>query len=196
MLNQDVADKSNPATSPLNDSVQDQAEKMHSAMEGLNSFVSRIFESRQAYYEKLTLLNGATLTLLFSAMGLLARGASTAVKAQMTSHVFTGCWMLVVSIVLCIAHNYINLSFLFHGNVSVFRTSFNLRRLRMRNALIKAGFSAPDEVFGPSKEAEIHRRVVGRTENLCKLLGILAQGLTIAAYCEFLQAIHRIFLSL
>lgn len=190
-----MADKGNPVTALLNDSVQEQAEKMHAALERLDSFVIKIFESRQAYYEKLTLLNGATLTLLFSAMGLLAKGANPAIRAQITFPVFAGCWMLVVSIIICIIHNYINLYFLFHGNAWVFRFSFDMRRLRMRNAVTKAGLSAPDDIFGDSKEAEGHKANIGRTDTLCKVLGILAQALTISAYVEFLRALHRIFLS-
>jgi hypothetical protein len=191
-----MADKGNPVTTLLNDSVQDQAEKMHAALEGLDSFVSKIFESRQAYYEKLTLLNGATLTLLFSAMGLLAKGASPVIRAQIVWPVFSGCWMLVVSIIICIVHNYINLYFLLHGNAWVFRFSFDMRRLRVRSAVVKAGFLPPDGIFGESKEADKHKTNIGRTETLCKVLGIVAQALTISAYVEFLRALHRIFLSI
>jgi hypothetical protein len=191
-----MADEGNPGSPPLVDSVREQVDKMYATVAGLDSFVSKIFESRQAYYEKLTLLNGATLTLLFSAMGLLAKSSSPTMKAQITWPVFAGCWMLIASIILCIVHNYINLYYLFHGNASVFAFSVNATRRRLRNALISVGASLNDGEWVDSGKSAIHSKGVSLTERLCYILGILAQGLTIAAYIEFLTALHQIFLSL
>lgn len=129
-----MANEEQSVVTPLIDSVKEQLDKMHSTVEGLDSLVSKAFESRQTYYEKLTLLNSATLTLLFSAMGLLAKGASPAIKTQIAWPVFAGCWMLVVSIIICIVHNYINLYYLFHGNVSVFIFSITQTARRLRTA--------------------------------------------------------------
>jgi|ERR1700728_891282 len=190
-----MADEEEPVTIPLVDSVKEQVDKLHSTVEGLDAFVSRVFESHQAYYEKLTLLNGATLTLLFSAMGLLAKGSSPVIKAQIASPVFAGCWMLVVSIIICILHNYINLYYLFHGNASVIAFSINSRRHRARIALIRAGASLDDGDWADSGKSAIHSKGTSLTERLCWILGILAQALTISAYVEFLRALHRIFLT-
>lgn len=190
-----MADERNSGPPPLVDSVREQVDKMYAAVAELDSFVSKIFESRQAYYEKLTLLNGATLTLLFSAMGLVAKASSTTMKAQIIWPVFAGCWMLIASIVLCILHNYINLYYLFHGNASVFAFSVNATRRRLRNALMSAGVSVEATELGAPEEPSVHQRYISRNEKLCQVLGILAQGLTIAAYVEFLRALHTTFLN-
>lgn len=190
-----MADESNPGSPPLVDSVREQMDKMQATVAGLDSFVSKVFESRQAYYEKLTLLNGATLTLLFSAMGLVAKGSSPIMKAQIIGPVFSGCWMLIASIILCIVHNYINLYFLFHGNASVFAFSVSATRRRLRKALMNAGASLNDTELEAPESPKAHPKYLSRTEKMCHVLGVLAQALTIAAYVEFLRALHIIFLN-
>lgn len=179
-----------PQPSGISPEAQAHLEKFFAHMERLGEFVGQVFQARQGFYEKLMILNGATLTLLFSAMTGFGATASPVHRAELYSRLLSGCWMLVASIICCLLHNFINIAYFVHSSAHILLGNMHNTRVRFYSALKRGGFVSDEPDLPPeSPEANKSEKNATRTERFCRWIGVVAQGLTIAAYITFIRSL-------
>jgi hypothetical protein len=174
-------------------------DQLRSDLSGAREFASEVFDARQSFYQHLMLLNAGTLSLLFTViLALAASNHLTSTQIHGTGHLLTGCWLLVLSIVLSLLHNHFNVSFLIHSGSSFISNAATNDTSALYITLQRAGIDSPvpEEGAKIAAGAERSRKASGHAENVCRVLGPVAQGLTIVAYVEFVSSIRSIVLSI
>ncbi|MDR3799785.1 MAG: hypothetical protein P4K93_16665 [Terracidiphilus sp.] len=172
--------------------VREQLEKLLAQVSGMQELTSQVFTARQGFYEKLILLDGATLTLLFTVVGGLSHSAITMdTLDKLGRQIFIGCWLFILSIMLSLLHNHLNIANLVHLSSWVKRTSVhgNLRLFGI--SVRRAG--VPNEFEGlPDTDPEAAKslRRGTATENLCRWIGVLAQAMTISGYIVLVTSLQ------
>lgn len=185
----------NSSSKPV-DEVIERVDQMLSQLSGLHDFLKDVFEARQAFYEKLILLDGATLTLLFTVVGGLAHASLTNEILKKTGqHLFIGCWFLILSIILSLAHNQLNMATLIHMRGGVALLSARGSRVLLNIALRRAGHEV-ESLGAVDPEAQKATKRGSSTENWCRWIGVVAQTLTIFAYVEFVASLRTVVLAL
>ncbi len=171
---------------------------MFSEVSALKEFSVQAFTARQSFYEKLVLLDGATLTLLFTAVGGLSRAnLATAALARVSEILFIGCWLFIVSIVLSLLHNYVNIATLIHMNSSATRLTLHGRRVLLRDAFRRSGTASPlDNLPSADPEADKDLKKGTTTETLTRWFGIAAQACTTFGYVAFVASLQTVIQAL
>jgi hypothetical protein len=70
-------DEESAKPTELPSQVRGQLERLLSQLSGVQELATQLFTARQGFYEKLILLNGATLTLLFTVLSGLSHSGIT-----------------------------------------------------------------------------------------------------------------------
>jgi hypothetical protein len=176
----------------LSPDVREQLEKMASHLAGLQEFAAQAFAARQGFYEKLILLDGATLTLLFTVIGGLSHSAITKESlARVGLRLFISCWLFVASIMLSLLHNHLNIATLIHMSSSLKRASFHANKWQFRFAMQRAGLGEKLETLplaDPDAEKDLKKGTT--TENICRWVGFSAQALTICGYVVLVESLQ------
>ncbi len=164
--------------------VRDEIRNLTSEFSGLQEFSSQVFSARQGFYEKLILLNGATLTLLFTVIGGVSHSAITMDALNSVANLlFVGCWLFILSIMLSLLHNHLNIATLIHMSSSVKWASVQGSRALLRMSMMSAGIASSMEAIPiPDPEAQKALKRGAITENICKWVGTAAQASTILGY--------------
>lgn len=163
-------------------------------IDGMQEITSQAFAARQGFYEKLILLNGATLTLMFTVIsGISHSTISKEILNQVGLQLFIGCWLFVVSIMLSLLHNHLNIQTLIHMTSSVKRMSLNgnllILRMTLQSAGIKEKFSA--SAMDDTAAANDFKKGAA-TEHMCRWSGVVAQAMTIIGYVMFVMSLHTV----
>lgn len=159
-------------------------EKIRQEISNSQEIATQAFSARQGYFEKLILLNGATLTLMSTVIGGFSH--STIAKEMLVRVgylFFIGCWLFIASIMLSLLHNHVNISYLLHMTAHIKRTSLHATNLMLRASL--RGEEAYDEMPAlPETDPEAEKALIEGTksEKLCRWIGLGAQSLTILGY--------------
>ncbi len=165
---------------------------------GLQEITSQAFAARQGFYEKLILLNGATLTLLFTVIGGLSHAAITKEALnQVGLSLFIGCWLFIVSIMLSLLHNHLNIATLIHMTSSAKRMSIHGSLLMLGMSMQSAGITEGLTV-DPSGDLEAPKDLKkgATTEKMCQWIGVVAQALTIMGYVALVMSLQTVIRAL
>ncbi len=187
-----VEESSKPRELPTQ--VREEIRNLTSEFSGLVEFSSQVFSARQGFYEKLILLDGATLTLLFTVIGGLSHSAITKeVLARVGEPLFIGCWLFILSIMLSLLHNHLNIATLIHMSSSVKRTSVHGSLLLLRASMMGAGMANKMEALpdtDPDAQKALKQGAI--TENICKWVGTIAQASTIFGYVALVASLQTV----
>ncbi len=183
-----------PKPKELPSEVREQIEKLLSQVTGVQEITSQAFAARQGFYEKLILLDGATLTLLFSVIGGISHSAITKEALdKVGQELFIGCWLFILSIMVSILHNHLNIATLIHMTSAAVRTSVHGSHALLRISMKKAGITDESETIqaaDPEVQKDLKKGAV--TENLCRWVGTVAQAATIFGYVVFVASLHTV----
>jgi hypothetical protein len=182
--------------SPRNE-LEKRIDQARSGLRDADQAYVETFKARQTFYEHLMLLNAGTLTLLFTVVCALTVSAHIgSLHLQDGRRLVSGCWMLVLSIVLSLLHNHFNISFLIHSRIGAVSTAVGIDLALLGSAIKKV--SKETELHGTAEldsTATKHQKLTAFAENVCRVLGPAAQILTIAAYIEFVLSMRATILS-
>lgn len=189
-----MSEQQTPVLQALPSGALDQLDKLASELSSLLDFTTQAFTARQGFYEKLILLNGATLTLLFTVIGGLSHATLTkATLARVGDQLFIGCWLLILSIMFSLLHNHLNIAYLIHMSGSIRKTSVHQRRILLRLSLQGANDGRKLEELPPDNaDAAKDLKKGTRTESLCRWIGVASQALTIFGYVAFVASLHTV----
>lgn len=174
--------------------VREQLENLLSQVAGMQEVASQAFAARQGFYEKLMLLDGATLTLLFTVIGGLSHsGTSKETLVRIGNQLFIGSWLFIVSIMLSLLHNHVNISYLIHMTNSIKRTSLHGSQAMLRMSMKSAGIENELAAL-PDADPEIQKALKKGTftEKICIWTGLVAQALTILGYVALVSSLQTV----
>lgn len=173
-------------------------EKIRQEISGAQEIASQAFSARQGYFEKLILLNGATLTLLFTVIGGLSHANVSKETLVSVGHLlFIACWLFIVSIMLSLLHNHVNISYLLYMTAHVKRSSLHASHLMLMASLKSADLNNELEVLPETDpEAEKAMKKGAASEKLCRWIGFGAQTLTILGYVALVTSLQTVIQAL
>ena len=129
-----------PRPRQLPSHVWERIEKLRQELSGAQEITSLAFAARQGFYEKLILLDGVTLTLLFTVIGGLSHSATPKETLVRVGHwLFIGCWLFILSVMMSLLHNHLNIATLIHMTGFVKRASAHGSLLMLKVSLRSAG---------------------------------------------------------
>lgn len=168
------------------------AEDLLAKFPGSDLTFSEIFKARQSFFEHLMLLNAGTLSLLLTVIcAIAASNHLNTFHLKDGSRLVIGCWMLILSIILSLIHNHLNLTFAAHMFGFRLSSGMHVSVVRFKEAYLKAvGQPPPPEPGDLGEQAEESLRKSKTTETLCRYIGPAAQVLTILAYVEFVVSMR------
>jgi len=191
-------DGESPKQNQFSSDVQAQLEKLLAQFSGMQDIASQVFSARQGFYEKLILLNGATITLLFTVIGGLSHSAiSKGALNKLGLDLFVGCCLFVLSIMLSLLHNHLNIATLIHMTGHIKRTSFH-GGLRLLTISIRRGRgpNVLEDLPESDPEAANDLRKGTVSENWCRWVGVLAQTMTICGYVTLVVSLRTVIQAL
>lgn len=174
--------------------VMEQIEKLLSEVSAVKDFATQAFTARQGFYEKLVLLNGATLTLFFTVTGGLSHAAlNRGTLERVSGSLFIGCWLFILSIMLSLLHNHLNIATLIHMSGSLTRTAAHGRRVLLGVSLRGVGIASKfDGLPAEDPEAANDLKKGKMTENAIRWIGPAAQAATIFGYVAFVSSLQAV----
>ena len=159
-----------------------------SAFGTLDPMAVEQFKARQGFFEHLMLLNGATLSLIITATGVLAYQHPATIRPEVAHHVVVGCWWLITAVVLSLVHNHLNIVVLV--NLLGGRYSWTLRfKFHAFYNAIPAGTTTEewaeiDKRFSTAGKMRV--KIASVMDYSCAAAGYVAEAATVVGYIQFL----------
>jgi hypothetical protein len=150
-----------------------------------------IHQSRANFCEKLILLNGATLTLMFTVVGGIGAQAHHASQLMGGLKDFKwACALLILSTLLCIIQSQANNSMLVYQVNNSIALSTQLRMTRINHVLSNLG--RPNIPFTPAKPIAENTANMKRNENILRFCSVVAELSTVGAYIALIAFFNRL----
>jgi hypothetical protein len=145
----------------------------------------KLYGPKTSFYEKLMLLDSATLTLLFTVVsGVANQVHRNNIPVVGIVYFKVGCWMLAVSIICCLMHNYLNIAAM--KSFFQFKLGTRIRMLvsRINRAVEALGHEQviPMSTDQANKENKKFSRRSKLLEYCCHCVGFVAQIATVTAF--------------
>ncbi len=152
-------------------------------MEASSALVEKVYTARQSFYERLLVVDSATLSLLFTVVGLIANlSQHHSFRSSDASYLIWACWLLIASAVACLVHNYFNKEYLVAAGSSKTIAGWNVSRELLSSYMTAAGGEADPPNKNLVQEADQLWQKAEVLEKICDYVGLVAQVLTIIAY--------------
>ncbi len=165
------------------DIIKFKADLASKSMEASSALVEKVYTARQSFYERLLVVDSATLSLLFTVVGLIANlSQHRSFRSSDATYLIWACWLLIASAVACLAHNYFNKEYLSTAGSSKVLAAWNASRELISSYQTAAGEEPEPSTNKLSEESERLWKQAEVIEKICDYVGLAAQGLTIIAY--------------
>lgn len=164
--------------------LRERLEEFSATYSEMGASLSTIGEARSNFCEKLMLLNGASLTLMFTVVG------TAGIRMHVGNHIGDlrgfkiACCLLIVSTIFCILHNQMNTAMLVHEFNARFTLLVQMRMDQVNSVFKKLGLR--EVGFKPVKPPQTHTKHLISTENVMRVSSTVAQVCTVAAYVALL----------
>jgi hypothetical protein len=152
-------------------------------MEASSALVEKVYTARQSFYERLLVVDSATLSLVFTVVGLVANlSQHHSFRSSDASFMIWACWLLIASAVACLVHNYFNKDYLTSAGSSKMLAAWDASRELISCYQTAAGEEPYPSTNKLSEESEQLWKQAEVIEKICDYVGLAAQVLTIIAY--------------